>query len=210
VTDVPAEAVAAHEEGRRLGAKGRYRKALAEFARAADLAPDWPYPPYDAAFTRLLMNDGPAALAAYAQVDRLAPRGFFTSKTALWALRQEEAGRFRRGTYRDYLEIESESSPTRAAKMAKRLVDRYPDYAPAALRLANLTGDAHERLRLLDSGLAADPDVETLGMLRLNRSLALREVGRSDEADAELEALLAMPDLTPATEAFARQLQEVE
>jgi hypothetical protein len=78
------------------------------------------------------------------------------------------------------------------------------------LRLANLTGDGHERLRLLDAGLAADPDAETLGMLRLNRSLALRELGRTDEAEGELEALFAMPDLTPATEALARRLQEVE
>jgi tetratricopeptide (TPR) repeat protein len=208
--DVPAEAVAAHEEGRRLGAKGRHKKALAAFARAAELAPDWPYPPYDAAFTHLLMSDHAAALAAYEQVDRLAPRGFFTSKTAVWALRQEEAGRFRRGTYRDFLAIDDQPSPKRAARIAKRLLDRYPDYAPAALRLANLTGDGDERLRLLDAGLAADPDAATLGMLRLNRSAALRELGRTDEADGELEALLAMPDLTPATATLAQRLQEVQ
>jgi len=210
VSDVPPEAVEAHEAGRRLGANGRHRKALAAFARAAELAPDWPYPPYDSGFTYLLMDDHASALAAYEEVDRLAPRGFFTSKTAVWALQQEASGRFPRGTYRAYLAIEWESSPRRAAKIAKKLVDRIPDYAPAVLRLANLTGDDEERLRLLDAGLAADPDVETLGMLRLNRSLALRELGRTDEADDELDTLLAMPGLTPATEAWVTRLQEVE
>jgi tetratricopeptide (TPR) repeat protein len=208
--DVPAEAVEAHEQGRRLGAKGKYKKALAEFARAAELAPDWPYPPYDSAFTHLLMNDHAAALAAYEEVDRLAPRGFFTSKTAVWALQQEALGRFPRGTYREYLSIEWESSPKKAAVIAKKLVDKHPEYAPAYMRLANLTGDPQERLRLLDAGLAAEPDVETLGMLRLNRSDALRALGRAEEADDELTTLLATPGITVSAEAWARQLQEVE
>ena len=154
---MPAAAVEAHERGRRLGAKGRHKKALAEFARAAELAPDWPYPPYDSAFTYLLMDDHAAALAAYEEVDRLAPRGFFTSKTAVWALQQEALGRFPRGTYREYLAIEWESSPKKAAKIAKKLVDKHPDYAPAVLRLANLTGDQEERLRLLDAAWPPTP-----------------------------------------------------
>jgi tetratricopeptide (TPR) repeat protein len=204
----PDEAVAAHEEGRRLGAKGKYKKALAEFARAAELAPEWPYPPYDAAFTYLLMNDDAAALASYEQVDRLAPRGFFTSKTAVWALRQESLGCFPPGTYREYLSMDWASSPKQEAKIARSLVDRHPDYAPAYMKLANLTPDPEQRLAVLDAGLAADPDVETLGMLRLNRAAVLQTLDRADEAGDELAALLAMPDLTPTAESWARQLLE--
>ena len=42
---------------RRAGASGKYKEALADLERAAGLAPQWPYPLYDMAFTYLLMKD---------------------------------------------------------------------------------------------------------------------------------------------------------
>ena len=53
------------------------------------LAPDWPYPVYDAAFTYLLQGDSLKAEERYAEVDRMAPRGFFTAKTSLDCLRRD-------------------------------------------------------------------------------------------------------------------------
>lgn len=120
------------------------------------------------------MSDDAAALASYEQIDRLAPRGFCTSKTAVWALRQESLGRFPPGTYREYLSMDWASSPKEEARIARSLVDRHPDYAPAYIKLANLTPGSEQRLALLDAGLAADPDVETPGMLRLNPAAVLQ------------------------------------
>ena len=89
---VPTGAVRRHEEARAAGARGEYDRALVLLDAAHALAPGWPYPVYDAAFTYLLQGDTDTAERCYAQVDRLAPRGFFTCKTTLDCLRRERAG----------------------------------------------------------------------------------------------------------------------
>jgi Flp pilus assembly protein TadD len=47
------EAQTLHENGREAAARGDYAPALALLTKAAVLAPDWPYPVYDRAFTYL-------------------------------------------------------------------------------------------------------------------------------------------------------------
>jgi hypothetical protein len=47
--DVPPQARRYHEGVREAGRRGDYARALDLFDQAWDLAPDWPYPPYDAA-----------------------------------------------------------------------------------------------------------------------------------------------------------------
>ena len=59
---VPAEAMKLHEMGRIAGQKGESESALSYFQKASELAPDWPYPTYDAAFTYLLLNNFEKAL----------------------------------------------------------------------------------------------------------------------------------------------------
>jgi Flp pilus assembly protein TadD len=86
---VPSEAKRLHEEARLAGGRGDYDRALELLNRAQQLAPTWPYPLYDAAFTHLLQGDSVKAEALYAEVDRMAPRGFFTCKTSLDCLRRE-------------------------------------------------------------------------------------------------------------------------
>lgn len=73
---VPQEALKLHEHGRAAGQKGDSATALAYFDKAAKLAPDWPYPIYDAAFTYLLQNDTASAYAHYKRVVQISPRGF--------------------------------------------------------------------------------------------------------------------------------------
>src|SRR4051812_32228907 len=68
--------------GRDAGGKGDYDRALGLLAQAAREAPRWPYPAY-AAFTHLLKGDMEKAEEYHAAVDKMAPRGFFTAKTAL-------------------------------------------------------------------------------------------------------------------------------
>ena len=56
--DVSAEAESLHEQGRQAGGSGDYRKAITFLEQACKLAPQWPYPVYDMAFTYLLMKEG--------------------------------------------------------------------------------------------------------------------------------------------------------
>jgi tetratricopeptide (TPR) repeat protein len=205
--EIPAAARAAHDEGRRLSETGKYAEALQAYARAATLAPGWPYPAYDAAFTHLLLGHDDEALAAYEEVDRLAPRGFFASKTAIWALRAERERRFPRGLYRRLLQI-GLSEPDEQGRLASDIVSRFPRYAPVYLELAKRSQEVGEALAWIDMGLEAEPDVETQGVLRLNRATVLRAAGRLAEAEDELHAILTTPGITMAAEAFAKQLLE--
>ena len=54
---VPAEASRLHTEAREAGGRGDYPRALNLLEQAHRLAPDWPYPVYDTAFTYLLQGD---------------------------------------------------------------------------------------------------------------------------------------------------------
>ncbi len=80
---IPTEAARYHEQGRDPGSNGDPVKALELFTRAHELAPDWPAPPYDMAFTYLLADYLEEADKWYAHVDELSPRGFFTCKRSL-------------------------------------------------------------------------------------------------------------------------------
>jgi hypothetical protein len=50
-TGVSAEAESLHQQGRQAGAARDYNKALGLLGRASVLAPRWPYPVYDTAYT---------------------------------------------------------------------------------------------------------------------------------------------------------------
>ena len=56
-----------------------------------------------------------------------------------------------------------------------------PRLAPAWKDLAYLTEDDTEKLKLIEKGLAAQPDAETRGMLQINKALVLE---KSDHAAA--------------------------
>src|SRR6185295_19782870 len=86
---IPAKANEIHQRARPLGGNGDLKGAVELLKQAGALAPEWPYPPYDLAYTYLLMDNSQEALPLYEKVDQLEPRGFFTAKTALWALRKE-------------------------------------------------------------------------------------------------------------------------
>src|SRR5947208_1350326 len=56
---------------RALGSRGDYERAFELFDQAQALAPDWPYPSYDKAYSYLLQGDPARAEALYAEVDRM-------------------------------------------------------------------------------------------------------------------------------------------
>jgi tetratricopeptide (TPR) repeat protein len=201
---VPADAVRRHEEARAAGARGEYDRALVLLDAAHALAPGWPYPVYDAAFTYLLQGDTDTAERCYAQVDRLAPRGFFTCKTTLDCLRRERAGELPAGFCRAFTTLESLGELPRKKAVLESLVARFPGFAPGWKELAALLDDPDDRLRAIERGLAAGPDPETRGMLLLNKALVANQLGDRAAAIAILGDLALDPASTLATETLAK------
>lgn len=64
----------------------------------------------------------------YEEVDRLAPRGFFTSKTTLDILRRERAGTLFSGFSKAFLELEWLDDHVRKAEILREIVRRYPGF----------------------------------------------------------------------------------
>jgi len=197
------EAKALHEKAREAGARANDPEALAPLTKAATLAPDWPYPIYDRAFTHLLMNNFEAALTDYEQTLKLAPRGFFTAHVAVDTLLREKRGQFPQGLYLAYVTLEAERDPERRRTVLQQLVQMYPRFAPGWQKFADLADTSDERLKRIEVGLAADPDPETFGMLKLNQAFALQALGKSDAATGILRALVSDPKSTLATVASA-------
>lgn len=179
---VPPEAKKSHELGRQAGQRGEHQKAISYFEEAAKLAPEWPYPIYDEAFTYLLAGDHSKALALYERVDRLAPRGFFTTKTAVHTLKREQEGKFPVGTYAMFLSLEWVSDQAQRAKIISHLTNQVTDFAPGWKARALTEDVLGKRISLLDRGLASHPDVETRGFLMLNKAAVLHHQGQKAEA----------------------------
>ncbi|HUQ02721.1 MAG TPA: hypothetical protein VM261_09515 [Kofleriaceae bacterium] len=177
--DVPAEAKQLHEQGRAAGSAADYTKALGLFEQASKLAPSWPYPRYDAAYTYLLQGDTVSAEAAYAEVDRLAPRGFFTSKTTLDCLRREREGELlpdfcRLFTMTEWL------SPEERRTALRGLLAKAPDFGAGWHELSEaLDGDEAARADAIEKGLAAKSDAQTRGLLLINKALLLQDTDRA-------------------------------
>ena len=207
VTVSPA-AKALHQQGRDAGARGNYEEALALLTRAASLEPAWPYPVYDRAYTHLLMKNFDSALADYRRTAELAPRGFFTTLTAVDTLVREQNGECPRGLYLAYLMLEPIQDAAHKRQLVEQFVEKYPRFAPAWKEFANLTKTGADRLKAIEAGLAANPDPETKGMLLLNQALVLHDSGKSDSAVQSWRDLVANPSSTLATVELARTMLE--
>jgi tetratricopeptide (TPR) repeat protein len=201
---VPEKAKELHREGREAGARGEHDRALALFDRASKEAPKWPYPVYDAAFTHLLKGDAAKAEELYAAVDRMAPRGFFTAKTALDCLRREKAGDFEPGTYKLFVMLEWEKAPARKKAILEQMVKRSPRFPAAWKELALLQADDKAKLEMIEKGLSHAPDGETRGILLINKALTLNGQGKREEAVRILGGLALDPGSTLATEHMAK------
>jgi len=203
VRDVPDAAMRLHEAGRRAGAAGRYDDALTALAQAHELAPTWPYPLYDTAWTYLLIGDATRAEEKYSEVDKLAPRGFFTTKTALDCLRRERKGEIGPGAYKVFVLLESRSASEKK-EVLNALLKKWPRFPAAWKELSTLLDDDVGQLAAIEKGLAYDPDGETQGILLLNKALALNRQGKKNEAVAMLGTLALDPQSTLGTETLAK------
>jgi 8-oxo-dGTP pyrophosphatase MutT (NUDIX family) len=202
--EAPEAARQLHEQGREAGAHGDQDGALELFAQAHALAPDWPYPVYDAAFAHLLKRDDTMAEARYAEVDRMAPRGFFTSKTSLDCLRRERAGRLFPGFCHAFATLDWYQDETKKRAILDGIVAQYPDYPPAWYELSRLLYDPDASLAAIANGLAGNPDAQTRGMLLLGKAAILDRLGDRAEAVEILSDLTLDPASTLSTEVIAK------
>jgi tetratricopeptide (TPR) repeat protein len=202
--NVPAEAEALHQRAREAGSVEDYPKAVTLLEQASRLAPQWPYPVYDLAFTFLLMKDTENARKYYRKTVELAPRGFFTALTALDTLVREERGELPAGTYLTYLSLEWLPNLAERADKLRWLVTQVPGFAPAWKDLAALSYDYTEQGMAIEKGLAANPDPETKGILQINKALIRDRQGDRDGAIRLLGELALDPASTCGTEHLAK------
>jgi tetratricopeptide (TPR) repeat protein len=203
-SNIPAEARRLHQQAREAGGSGDYKNAIALLQRASILAPTWPYPVYDLAYTYLLMKDVDNARKFYRKTVELAPRGFFTAITALDALDREAKGDLPPGTYLTYLSLEWIDDPAKKEAVIHQMVKRIPKFAPIWREQAMFAQTDAEKLVDIDNGLAANPDSETKGILQINRALIIDRGGDHAGAVRMLGELALDPASTYATEHLAR------
>lgn len=203
-SDIPDKANELHQQARELGASGEYTQAIELFAQAHALAPNWPYPMYDMAFTYLLMQDFDKARECYDETVKMSPRGFFTAITAFDTLNREADGDLPQGTYAAYIALEWMNNSNQKAKGVASLVDQLPQFAPAWKEYALLCEDPTKKLTAIEHGLAANPDAETKGILLLNKAFTFKEQGKTKAAIAILTELAHAPDTTFSNEHLAK------
>ncbi len=88
----------------------------------------------------------------------MAPRGFFTCKSALDTLRREHAGELFPGFSRGYAMLEWRD-PAEKAKMLEQITRRYPAFARAWKDLASLLNDDDSKRHAIERGLGDNPSV---------------------------------------------------
>lgn len=206
--NVPGRARELHQEGRSLGGLSRHKEAIERFAEASEIAPNWPYPVYDRAFTHLILKDDAKARFYYGKTLQLAPDGFFTANTALDALAREEKGEFPRGTYLEYVLLEWERDPKKKRDKLQKLVKKAPRFAPAWNELVKLAQTLGERLEAIEKGLASDPDVETLGTLKMQEAFERAAQGDGEGGRNLLIELAQNPQVSKRTRQFAEKFSE--
>lgn len=179
---VNPKAQSLHNEARSFGQSGKYDVAINKLVQVIQIQPDWAYPYYDLAFTYLLKGDYENALKYYIQTDSLVPKGFFTAKTAIYALEGERTAEFPKGLYLSYLQIEWTNDVNQKLSIAKAITEKFPGFAPAWKELAVLTNDKQEKNNAIEHGLSVKADGEMKGILLINKALTLNDGGKKEEA----------------------------
>ncbi len=131
----------------------------------------------------------------YRLTDKIAPKGFYTSKIALHTLERESKGELQKGLYKSYLSLEWTNNPAEKNEMIKLLTEKVPSFTPAWKEYSNLL-EGQERLNAIEKGLEQNPDIETKGMLIINKALALNQNGNFKKASELLTNVIFDPSST--------------
>ena len=178
---VPREASRLHQDGRAAGSRGDYDTAHALLISAAELAPKWPFPVYDRAFTHLWQDDFEASLRGFQRTIELSPGGFFEAEVAVDTLTREFAGEFSRGLYAVFVRIEHMPKDPQCSIIGQ-LLAKNPTFAPGWSKQVNCLTDPVARLEVIGRGLSARPDRQTRGLLLVQKAEVLSEIGDTDGA----------------------------
>lgn len=202
---IPDDARKLHEQARSLGQAGKYDESIQLLVEAIEIAPTWPYPVYDMAFTYMLKKDYAKAYSYYKKVDELAPQGFFTVKTAVWCLAREESGEFPVGSYMKYLALEWHS-PEDKEKAIELLAEELPGFLPVLKEQAIIIKSPDKKIERIDELSKMSPDPETYGILMVNKALALNERGNKQEALKLLNSLILSDSVSAGTKQTSREV----
>ncbi|MES2825720.1 MAG: hypothetical protein V4732_19115 [Pseudomonadota bacterium] len=201
---VSLKATKLHNKGREFGQKGEYKSSILQLELAAKEDPKWAYPVYDLAYTYMLMGDFEKAHGYYQKVDQMAPRGFFTVKTALYTLNGEKDGKFPKGLYMSYLSTEWLDVPKKIESL-QNISQKLPKYAPVWKDLISFAANDEVAIKFIENGLSASPDAETYGILLINKALILHRSNRQKDALSILGELALDPTSSLGTEKLAKQ-----
>lgn len=202
--NIDPKAQVLHQEARQFGQVGKYDLSIAKLIEAIKIQPNWAYPTYDLGYTYLLKGDFENALKFYKKTDELEPKGFFTAKTALYSLEGEKEGKFPKGLYRTYMQIEWTDDNNKKLEIAKAIIQKVPDFAPVWKELANLLDDKTSRLNAIEQGLSKNPDAEIKGILLINKAIILDDDGEKEEAKTILGNLISSSDVTTSNLELAK------
>ena len=134
----------------------------------------------------------------------MAPRGFFTTKTALDCLRRERSGDLKPGMYKALVSLEWEDDKAEKRSILEQVVKVWPKFPAVWKELLVLRTDDAGKLDAIEHGLAEQPDGETKGILLINKAIILNRQGKRDEATAILGDLALDPQSTLATESLVK------
>lgn len=203
---IPEQAMQLHSQGRMRGEEGQFEEALKLFKQAQEAAPSWLMPLYDTGYTYVLMGDSAKALAAYEQVDQLAPQGFSQSKKMLDSLRREQDGRVPKGTLREFFEIQRLRDFAEVKRRLEALTKKAPKFVLAWQDLAMSAEDPAQGAKLVEKTLALEPDVETRGELLVHKGVLMHRRGDVAGARKQLQSVIDDPTLLPSAHALAREM----
>jgi len=139
--------------------------AIETFDRAIGLKPMWPFPWYQRGWARFLSGDSGGALDDYREcANRKAV--FFTVQREIRCLEDVAAGRLPIETYRSFCAVRDRvrQQPEDVEAAAHRMTERWPDFAPAWLLIAEtflVRGDGAGAREAAAEAMRRDPDVDT-------------------------------------------------
>lgn len=184
--------------------KDHLSEAIQLYEEAIREAPEAPLPVYNLAQTYLNMGEIEQAQYYYELADRLSPKGFYDTKTALYTLKAEQEGDLIPGTYLSYQQIEWAASREQQVTIARDLVNHQVHFAPGWKVLANLLTDLDERQEAIVEGLSYPSDIDTYGNLMVNQALLWDMQGKHQEAIELLGELIFDPNMTVGIQNIAK------